>query len=96
MPHSEKTCRRGMGLLYIQNIWRRFLFARNFANARMRSYAIVNLSQNGGITLPFTDDEKSCFSPEFSTSQICILTLFKKQLSLKYLDLQYVSPKVAC
>ena len=44
----------------------------------MQSFAKVKSSQNGKITLSFTDIGKSCTSRESQTSLICILTLFAK------------------
>ena len=38
----------------------------------------IKSSQNGKITLSFTDICKSCLSLEFLTSQICLLTPFAK------------------
>ena len=44
----------------------------------MRSFVKIKSSQNGEITLSFTDIVKSCPSCEFLASQICYLTLFAK------------------
>ena len=44
----------------------------------MQSFAKVKSSQNGKITLSFTDIGKSCTSRESQTSLICILRLFAK------------------
>ena len=59
-------------ILYTVNleIFARVLFGR------MRSFVKTKPSQNGKITLSFTDIGKSCPSHELLTSQICQLTLF--------------------
>ena len=50
----------------------------------------IKSSQNGEITLLFTDIGKSCPSFKFLTSKICLLTLFQKiKFSCKFPDLQY-------
>ena len=65
-------------------IFARVLFSRN----NMRSFVKIKPSQNGNITLSFTDVGKSCPCREFFTSQI--LTLFAKiKCSRKFLNLQY-------
>ena len=53
-------------------------FCEGFIFANMRNFAKVKYSQNGKITLSFTDIGKSCPSCKFKTSLICILTLFAK------------------
>ena len=56
----------------------------------MRSFVKTKSSQNGEITLSFTDIGISCLSREFLTSQICLLTLFAKiKFSRKFPNLQY-------
>ena len=49
------------------------IFARH-----MRSFIKIKPLRKRAITLSFTDIDKSCFSGEFITSQICLLTLFTK------------------
>ena len=49
----------------ILEIFATVLFSRNFA------FVKIKLSQNGKITLSFTDIGKSCLIFEFLTSQIC-------------------------
>ena len=49
--------------------------------SHMRSFAKVKSSQNGKITLSFTDIGKSCFRREFKMSLIYMLTLFAKKKS---------------
>ena len=44
----------------------------------MQSFTKIKTSQNGDITLPFTDVSNSCSSPEFLTMQICLFKLFEK------------------
>ena len=44
----------------------------------MRSFVKIKCSQNGEITLSFTDIVKSCSSCKCLGSQICYLTLFPK------------------
>ena len=58
----------------------------------MRSFVKIKLSQNGVITIMFTDIGNSCLSPEILASQIiiCLLMLFAKiKFSRKFLNLQY-------
>ena len=44
------------------------------------------------ITVSFTDEGKSCLSPEFLMSQICLLTLFPKiKFFLKFPNLLYLN-----
>ena len=45
----------------------------------MRSFVKIKSSRNGGITLSFTDEGKSCQSL-ISTPQICLLTLMKNKI----------------
>ena len=53
------------------------------------SFVKIKSSQNGEITLLFTDIVKSCPSREFLASKICYLMLFAKiKFSRKFLDLQ--------
>ena len=55
----------------------------------MRSLVRIKSSQNGEITLSFTDMCKSCPSREFLASQICLLMLFAKiKFSRKFPNLQ--------
>ena len=51
-------------------------------NSEMRSFVKIKSSQNGEITLSFTDIDKSRIFREFSTSQLCVLTLFAKNTIL--------------
>ena len=56
----------------------------------MQSFVKTKSLQNGEITLSITDIGKSCFSREFLTSQVCLLTLIEEiKFSRKLLDLQY-------
>ena len=65
-------------------IFARVLFSRKAKFRENKS------SQNGRITLSFTDIWKLCLSREFLASQICLLTLFAKiKLSRKFPNLQY-------
>ena len=55
----------------------------------MRSFVKMKSSQNGEITLSFTDMVKSCPSHELIALQICYLMLFAKiKFSPKFPDLQ--------
>ena len=57
----------------------------------MQSFVKIKPSQNGEITLSFTDIGKSCPSREFLMAQICLLMLFAKiKFSRKFPDLQYI------
>ena len=59
----------------------------------MQSFVKIKSSPNAEITLSFTEMGKSCHSPDFLLSQICILTLFAKiRFSRKFPDLQYLMP----
>ena len=49
-----------------------------FAKLHMRSFVKSKLSRNGKITMLFTGIHISYPSPEFLTSQICLLMLFAK------------------
>ena len=44
----------------------------------MRTFMKIKASQNGEITVLFTDVSNSCPSREFLMSQICLLTLLAK------------------
>ena len=56
----------------------------------MRSFVKIKPSQNGKITLSFTDICISCLGHEFLTWQICLLMLFAKiKFSGKFSNLQY-------
>ena len=64
----------------------RVLFSRNFAYAKFRENKIL---MNGQNTLSFTDIGISRPCHEFSTLQICVLTLFAKiKFSQKFPNLQ--------
>ena len=68
-------------------IFARVLFSRNFAYAK---FVKIKPSRIGETTLSFTDLCKSRPCREFSTSQICVVTLFAKiNFSLKFPNLQY-------
>ena len=57
----------------------------------MRSFVKIKSSQNGKITLPFTNIGKSCPSPNFLSSQICLKSFLTKiKLARKFPDLQYL------
>ena len=59
----------------------------------MRSFAKIKPSQNGEITLRFTNVRKSCSSRESLTLQIFILALVAKiKFSRKFLNFQYHLP----
>ena len=57
------------------NFHRGFIFREI---SHMRSFVKVKSLQNGETIRSFTDLGKSCPSREFSTSQICLSTLFAK------------------
>ena len=58
--------------------------------SQMQSFVKIKPSQNGEITLSFTNIGKSCPSREFLMSQMCLLTLFTKTKLLRiFLSLQY-------
>ena len=60
----------------------RVLFSRNFAD--MRSFVKIKPQRKGEITLSLTDVGKPCTSRVFfSTSQICLPTLFVQKKSRK-------------
>ena len=64
------------------DIFARVLFSRNFVK--------IKPTQNGEITLSFTDIVKPCPSREFLASQICHLMLFAKiKFPRKFPNLQY-------
>ena len=57
----------------------------------MQCFMKIKPSQNGEITLLFTDIGKSCPSRKFLMGQICLLPLFMIIKFLqKFLDLQYI------
>ena len=67
-------------------IFARCLFSRNFAYPKFRKN---KPSQDGEITLPFTDAGLSCPSREFLTWKIRLLTLFARiEFPRKLPDLQ--------
>ena len=61
-------------------------FRDGFIFAKLHSFVKIKLSQNGEITLSFTDIGKSCSSHKFLTWQICLLTLFAKISEFTVLD----------
>ena len=55
----------------------------------MRSFLKIKSFRNGKITLSFTDIGKSCPSPNFLVSQICLSThIAKIKFSRNFPDLQ--------
>ena len=59
------------------------IFARVYfrETSHLRSFMKIKSSQNGEITLSFTDKGKSSPCRELLTLQICLLTLFAKKRS---------------
>ena len=49
----------------------------------MRSFVKIKSSQNGEITLSFTDIEKSCPSREYIASQICLRAIRENKILSK-------------
>ena len=69
-------------------IFARTLFSRNFAYAKVFENKTL---RNGKIALSFTEIGKSCLSPDFFTSLICLLMLFAKiKVSRKFPNLQRI------
>ena len=61
---------------------------------QMRSFVKIKSSRNGETTLSFVNRAKACPSGAFSTSQICLLTLFtKKKFSRKFPHFHYLRSK---
>ena len=80
--HCKYSIRHYNLLLQFRKLSRGFYFRET--SHMLRSFLKIKSSQNGEITLLFTDIGKSCTSCNFLAPQECLLTLFTETKFLRY------------